>query len=155
MEPGLDPAGRTVSDRPDRLIRDVLNPRHLMRLKPVVGTARARYAGQLLATSSRALWCLEVGRDFHDPVLYFPTARVSARLAPSRRTTHCPLKGETTYYHLLDESRKPIARDIAWSYTTTYPPASSLQGRIAFDAARVTFEITPQPGSPATSRPPG
>ena len=121
-------------------------PRHMMRIKPAERRVRVRLGQRTLAESTRALRLIEIGRDVADPVLYLPLEDVVATLAESGRSTHCPLKGDTTYFDLADGT----ADAIGWSYTRPLPFAAELAGHIAFDAARVTFESAP-PGEDAPS----
>ncbi len=126
-------------------IHNLAEPRHFMRVKPVSGRVRIlSRAGTLLAQSARAMRLLEVGRDFYDPVIYLPADDVSARLEASGRTTRCPLKGETTYYHLMDDAGSMVAQDLAWSYTTTFEFSEELRGLIAFDPAQAVIEEAPR-----------
>ena len=123
-------------------------PRHFMRLKPINGRMRVILAGETAADSERAIRVLEVGRDFYDPVVYFPSDDVTAKLAVSDKTTKCPLKGETTYYHVVDSKGSIIAENVAWSYTTTFDFASALKDLVAFDPGRVVVEEAPQTINP-------
>lgn len=118
-------------------------PRHFMRLKPVAGRVRVLREGALLAETAGALRCLEAGRDLYDPVLYLPMGDVRARLAQAERRTHCPLKGDATYFDLHDEAGAVACPEIAWAYADPFPFARDLAGRVAFDAARVTLEEAP------------
>lgn len=106
---------------------------HFMRIKPVERQVFVAANGRELARTTRAVRVLEAGRDLYDPVLYLPREDVSVPLAPaSQAATHCPLKGEASYW-ALDEGE----RWIAWSYDAPKPWAEALQGFVAFDAGQV------------------
>lgn len=116
-------------------------PSHMMRVKPLERLVRVRIGGETIAESRDTLQLVEIGRDLADPVLYFPRGDVTAELVENARTTHCPLKGDTTYFDLADGA----GEEIAWSYTDPLPFASALRDHVAFDASRVTFESAPLP----------
>lgn len=117
--------------------------RHFMRLKPVAGRVRIVRDGTVLAESADALRLLEVGFDFYDPILYLPRADVTEALAPSEKSTHCPIKGDTTYYDLVDASGAVVQPAIAWQYAAPIAGAEALADRIAFDPSQVTVEERP------------
>lgn len=114
-------------------------PGHMMRIKPLARRIRVRVGGETIAESESALQLIEIGRDVADPVLYLPFDDVTAKLVESARTTHCPLKGDTTYFDLAGGG----ADEIGWSYTSPLPFAEALAGHIAFDASRASFESAP------------
>jgi uncharacterized protein (DUF427 family) len=124
-------------------IHNPAEPRHYMRLKPVAGRVRILAAGRALAESSRAMRMLEVGKDLYDPVIYVPRDDVLAPLAAvPDRSTHCPLKGDASYFRLEGDDDP-----IAWTYDRPLPFASMLDGLVAFYPDRVVVEET---GSRAT-----
>ncbi|MEM8987804.1 MAG: DUF427 domain-containing protein [Pseudomonadota bacterium] len=110
------------------------NPRHFMRLKPVSRLVTVSRGGTVLARTQNALRLLEVGRDLYDPLLYIPKTDIVGALEEAPVTkTHCPLKGEATYWRAAGEEAA-----LAWSYETPFAFAAALAGRIAFDPAHVT-----------------
>lgn len=120
------------------LVRDAIyNPgerRHFMRVVPAAANYRVETkTGQVLAQSSDAVVCKEVGRDIYDPVVYFSRDDVAMdQLTRTDKTTHCPLKGDTEYFDLAEGSEA-----IAWSYVSTIPDAAILKDLVAFDASQV------------------
>ncbi len=126
------------------LVRDAIhNPsdaRHFMKVKPVDRFVRIKLGEQTLAESSDAVRVVEVGHDLYDPVVYLPQSALRANFSQSDRTTHCPLKGDASYFDLVDDSGHVILSDLAWSYNTTFDFAQQLTGYIAFYADRVTVE---------------
>ena len=118
-------------------------PRHFMRIKPVKGEVRVLLDGRVLAASRQAVRVLEAGRDLYDPVFYLPPGDVKANLVPVEKRTYCPLKGHASYFDLVPAEDRPAAREIAWSYRDTHAFAKALNGLIAFDAGRVSFEEHP------------
>ena len=137
-------------------------PAHMMRVKPHGRRLTVRLGRRVIAESRDAVTVLEIGRDVADPVHYLPLRDVRAELAESGRSTHCPLKGDTSYFDLVgaggtgeggtgeggagEGGAGEGGKEIGWSYTRPLPFARVLEGRIAFDAARVVFESAPLSG---------
>ena len=112
------------------------NDAHFMRIKPVRAAVRVSRGSTLLAESRNALWVLENGRDVYDPVIYIPEADISGPLeAVAGKSTHCPLKGDASYFTLNGE-------EIAWTYDRPFEWSQQLRGHVAFDAGKVTIEVT-------------
>ena len=109
-------------------------PRHMMRARKLDRPVRIERDGQVLAETTRAVQVQEIGRDVYDPVYYLPMDDVSVELRATDKSTHCPLKGDTTYYDLADGSGEAIA----WAYTKPLPFSEELRDLVAFDAAQVT-----------------
>ncbi|MDH3713802.1 MAG: DUF427 domain-containing protein [Gammaproteobacteria bacterium] len=124
-------------------IHNPQEPRHFMRVKPVNGCIRILRDGKLLAESEKALRVLEAGRDLYDPVLYLPREDVVAKLVRADKRTHCPLKGQASYFDLYDDNNRVQVAEVAWSYETSFDFASELKERIAFDAKLVVIEEHP------------
>ena len=114
-------------------------PRHFMRIKPFARRVRVLLGEDLLAETTGALLIQEVGRDFYDPAYYIPRGDVVAALGANPTETHCPLKGNASYFNLLDATGAVHVEKIAWTYSAPIEPASDLAGRIAFYPSRVTF----------------
>ena len=49
------------------------------------------------------------------------------RLVRTPKTTHCPFKGDATYYSIRDGGE-----DVVWSYETPYDEMKAIKGRLAF-----------------------
>jgi len=110
--------------------------RHFMDIGHPEYTVTAAVDGHEIARSNRALKLKEVGRGVYDPVMYFPREDVDLScLEATEKTTHCPLKGDTTYFDLnMDGDRR---KDIAWSYTQTIDDAALIKDLVAFDSTCV------------------
>lgn len=114
-------------------------PRHFALLRPAPRLVEVLRAGRVLARTRAALRLLEHGRELYDPVLYLPAADLEAELAERPETTHCPLKGDALYFDLLSPAGGVEAGKIAWSYPQPLGFASTLAGRVAFYADKVTI----------------
>ncbi len=125
-------------------IHNPAEPRHFMRIKPVTSRVRIRLGDNLLAESSNSLRLLEVGRDFYDPVIYLPQQDVCVVLdSVANRTSHCPIKGEASYYSYSKWVARQPEDYLAWSYPAPFEFAAELAGLIAFNPAHVSVEETP------------
>jgi uncharacterized protein (DUF427 family) len=84
----------------------------------------------------RAIWNDTVIAESDDTVVvegnhYFPAESVDqAVLRPSSTTTHCPWKGDASYYSL--EVGGQTNADAAWFYPDPKPAATQISGRVAF-----------------------
>lgn len=57
-------------------------------------------------------------------------------LETSDTTSHCPFKGDATYWSVKDG-----ARDVAWTYREPIPGAERIKGLIAFYNEKVDLEV--------------
>ncbi|MEM8776758.1 MAG: DUF427 domain-containing protein [Pseudomonadota bacterium] len=110
-----------------------------MKLKPIKGTVKIKRNGTLIAKSDRAFFVLEVGKDIYDPVVYMPADHVFAEMARSDRQTHCPLKGDASYFAIAGAD----PTEIAWCYQEPFEFASNLAELMAFYADQVAIEFSP------------
>ncbi len=100
------------------------------------GTWVVRGGGAILGESTRALRLEETG---HDPVVYFPREDIAmALLEPSDTRTHCPHKGDASYFSL--QSKSVLVPDVAWSYESPVEGAEAIAGHLAFYADKVAVE---------------
>lgn len=89
---------------------------------------RASFAGETVLDSRHPKLLHEHG---HLPVLYFPESEVrTERLVPSDHSTHCPWKGDASYWSVRVGDR--VAQNAAWSYPQPIEGAPPLDGHFAF-----------------------
>ena len=94
---------------------------------------RVIHQGVTFADTRAALTVIETG---HDPVHYFPRTDVNlARLSKSTHTSHCPYKGDATYYHLLTEDG-PVENAV-WSYEQPKEGVAQIKNYLAFYPSRI------------------
>ncbi|HEX2084458.1 MAG TPA: DUF427 domain-containing protein [Solirubrobacteraceae bacterium] len=96
---------------------------HRIHTKPSTAHVRVERDGQVLAESDRALELHERGL----PVRYY-LPREDVRmdlLEPSATTSHCPFKGDASYYGV------PGARDAFWVYETPIAGREDIAGLLA------------------------
>jgi uncharacterized protein (DUF427 family) len=121
-------------------IHNPSNPLHFMRLKSCTRTIRIWKDNDLIAETNHAIRLMEIGRDMYDPVFYVPKDSVIKSLnVIADQSTHCPLKGDASYYSLEGEEL-PTGQYLAWSYDSPLDFASELKGYIAFNADMFRFE---------------
>lgn len=84
----------------------------------------------------KAVWNGKVIAESDDTVVvegnhYFPREALDdALLQPSTTTTHCPWKGDASYYTLADDAGR--SADAVWYYPEPYAAAEQIRGRVAF-----------------------
>jgi uncharacterized protein (DUF427 family) len=118
---GKKPAGTFNFDPPP--------PGRALYLEPTPKRIRVEVGGETIADSRRAMLLQESGLQ---PVYYFPPEDVRADvLESSDRHTHCPKKGDASYYTIRVGER--IVKNGAWYYPELLPDAPpQLKGMIAF-----------------------
>jgi len=101
------------------------------------GTWVVRAGGAVLGESSDAL---ELTEGSYPPVIYFPRADIAmAFLDASDQTTHCPHKGDASYYSIVTKST--TLKNAAWSYENPKDDVARIKDYLAFyNSDRVTVE---------------
>ena len=108
-------------------------PGRAMYIEPSPRWVRVMLGGETIADSRNTRLLQESG---HQPVYYFPAEDVrSDVLEPSDRHTHCPKKGEASYYTIRVGDR--VEEAAAWYYPEPLEGAAWLEGLIAFYWARM------------------
>ncbi|KAH8920642.1 DUF427-domain-containing protein [Atractiella rhizophila] len=86
----------------------------------------------VIVDTTRAVRVLETN---HPPAWYLPPEDVKMDLLKVHedKTTHCPWKGDATYYDLvLPSSNTPAVESRIWSYHNPIPDFKELKGFLAF-----------------------
>ena len=118
-------------------------PNHFMVLKPIKRRIIIRLPdGTKLAESARATRLLEAGKTLYDPVIYLPKQDLATELTHQENRTHCPLKGDASYYTF--QTNNHVIADLAWSYDQPLDFAKDLAGLIAFYPNKVVVEEHPK-----------
>jgi uncharacterized protein (DUF427 family) len=108
-------------------------PDHPITIKPASARVRVIFNGEVVAETERALVLQEAS---YKPVFYIP--RDDAQMALFARTghsTHCPYKGDASYYTIKVGDR--AAENAVWSYEAPFPAMKEIEGRLAFYPNRV------------------
>ena len=99
-----------------------------IRIRKAEGTWVVRSGGAVLGETSRAL---ELSEDGYEPVIYFPREDIAmAFLDPSSKTSHCPHKGDASYFSIVNKSS--VTKNAAWSYENPIEAVSEIKGYLAF-----------------------
>jgi uncharacterized protein (DUF427 family) len=99
-----------------------------IRIRKAEGTWVVRSGGAVLGETSRAL---ELREDGYEPVIYFPREDIAmAFLDPSSKTSHCPHKGDASYFSIVNKSS--VTENAAWSYENPIEAVSEIKGYLAF-----------------------
>ena len=108
---------------PDKRITLTANP---LRVRVTLG-------GQTVA-DSRATLTLREGT--YKPVHYVPRGDVDmGLLTPTAHSTHCPWKGDATYFTINAGGREAV--NAVWSYETPLADVAEITGFLAFYPDRV------------------
>jgi uncharacterized protein (DUF427 family) len=87
-----------------------------------------RSGGAILGESSNAL---ELSEGDYDPVIYFPRADIAmAMLERTDKSTHCPHKGDASYYSIIN--RSSTTENAVWTYETPLDAVAEIKDHFAF-----------------------
>ena len=105
-----------------------------IRFEPSPRRVRVEFNGTWIADSERALILHETRLP---PAYYFPPQDVrTALLEKTERVTHCPFKGNASYWTL--RAGDAVAENAAWSYEEPYPDATPIRRYVSFYPDRVS-----------------
>ena len=98
-------------------------------IKPEQRRVRVKFHGEVIADTADAL-ALKEGT--YPVVFYIPRKDVKMeKLAASAHRTHCPFKGDASYFSL------PGAENAVWSYETPREGVAAIRGYLAFYPEKV------------------
>ena len=111
-------------------------PDHPITITPNAKRVRVTADGVVIAETSHALTLKEAS---YPAVQYVPRSDANmALLARTERTTHCPYKGDASYFS-INANGKSIENSI-WTYETPFPAMTEIAGYLAFYPDKVTIE---------------
>jgi uncharacterized protein (DUF427 family) len=123
----LEKEGSPMSDVIASSSAEAGRDEHRVWVEPCRRRVRARWAGRVVADSKRVLYLFETG---HLPVYYFPMDDLDRSvLTPSDHTTHCPYKGDASYWSLAVGDR--TAADAVWGYRSPVSSCPDIAGYVA------------------------
>lgn len=94
------------------------------------GTWVVRAGGAVLGESKNAL---ELVEGDYPSVIYFPRSDIAmAFLDASDHTSHCPWKGDASYFSIVTKSK--TIENAAWSYETPGEDVARIKDHLAFYA---------------------
>jgi len=108
-------------------------PDHPITITAAPRRVRVTFAGRVVADTMRALSLAEAS---YAPVMYIPREDVDlTTLERTSRKTHCPYKGEASYYSIQTGDRN--AQNAVWSYEQPIEAVAAIAGYMAFYPDRV------------------
>ncbi len=126
------------------------NPGYRIAFVPCPRRVRGLAGGETVVDTANAMLMLE---EDYAPVYYFPREDVRMDLlAPTGHATHCPYKGDASYWSL--EAGGETRENAVWSYEDPYGEVADIGGYLAFYWDRVDHwyeegeEVLVQPKHP-------
>jgi uncharacterized protein (DUF427 family) len=113
-------------------------PKHKVATQPAKVRVQVKYKGEVVADSRDAVAMHETheGSVVAPVVYYLPRKDVRMeRLARTSHTTHCPFKGDASYYPLKNGPENSV-----WSYEQPYDELTPIKELVAFYPDK--FEIS-------------
>jgi uncharacterized protein (DUF427 family) len=108
-------------------------PGHPITIEANPNRVRVTVAGRLLADTRDALTLREAD---YAPVQYVPLSDVDGSLLePSDHASHCPYKGDASYYSVPVGGETSI--DAVWEYRSPHEAVAAIKGHVAFYPSRV------------------
>lgn len=99
-----------------------------IKIRKATGTYVVRAGGAVLAETKNALGLSE---GSYDEVIYFPRDDIAmAFLDTSDHSTHCPHKGDASYFSIVTKSQ--TLQNAAWSYEDPSEAVARIKDHIAF-----------------------
>jgi len=106
-------------------------PRHRVTTHPSASRVQVKYQGELIADTREAVELHESMSSGHvlAPVVYYiPRKDVKMeRLAKTGHRTHCPFKGDASYFSVVNGAENAV-----WSYEAPYDEMEAIRERLAF-----------------------
>lgn len=114
------------------------NPERKITVAPIDGQVVAKAGDVVVAASTRAKRLEEDGLP---PVVYIPFDDIAfANLERTDTRTHCPYKGDASYWRLCIPNSP--GGDAMWAYEDPYDEMRAIKDHGAFDTQRVRVETS-------------
>ncbi|RWM09239.1 DUF427 domain-containing protein [Mesorhizobium sp.] len=115
------------------------NPDKVITVEPYRGSVAVRAGDTVIARSTRARLLSEPP---YPAVFYIPFDDIDfSKLARTGHSTHCPYKGEASYWSVLPAGEG--AKDAMWAYEHPFDEMAEIRDHGAFYTSKVTVEATP------------
>jgi len=99
-----------------------------IKIRKLNGTWTVRSGGAVLGESQNAL---ELSEGDYPPVIYFPRDDIAmAFLDRTDKATHCPHKGDASYYSIVNKSSK--TENAVWTYEDPLEGVARIKDHLAF-----------------------
>jgi uncharacterized protein (DUF427 family) len=104
-------------------------PDHPITISPSQSRVRVRFGGDVIADTADAL---DLKESTYPVVHYVPRGAVQMdRLLKTAHSTHCPYKGDASYFSIVGKDGTRIENAV-WSYETPFPAMKEIAGYLAF-----------------------
>lgn len=114
------------------------DPNHPITISPPRNRVRVRFGGEVIADTSDAL---DLKESTYPVVHYIPRSAVEMnRLVKTDHSTHCPYKGDASYFSILAKDGTRIENAV-WSYETPFPAMKEIAGYLAFYPNKVEISV--------------
>ena len=112
------------------------HPDHTITVSPLGESVTVSVAGKPLAKSDKALLLQE---NTYPGVVYIPFDDIAFdRMEQTTTATHCPFKGDATYWRLAD---RPEDGDVMWAYQTPFDEMTGIRNHGAFYGNKVDIVL--------------
>ncbi|HEY5820143.1 MAG TPA: DUF427 domain-containing protein [Mesorhizobium sp.] len=112
------------------------HPEHTITVKPFRGVVVVTFAEAIIASSDHALQLQEAN---YPPVFYIPFNDIYFDfLKPTATTTHCPFKGDASYWSASASGE--AASDVMWAYQQPYDEMVDIKDHGAFYPNKVRID---------------
>lgn len=123
-------------DEDEQVFGHLCDPYHRVDIRPTGRRVKVSVAGQVVADTTSAKVLSETGIKNR---YYIPAEDVARDLFTlSSTTTHCPYKGDTSYWSYAGET---AADDIAWSYPAPFDESLRIADHWSFDGDDISIEV--------------
>ena len=117
-------------------------PKHHVDTRPSTAHVRVTCGGEVIAETRAAVELIEdtgEGKKTVAPVVYYiPRKDVHMdRLVRSSHGTHCPFKGDASYYSVAGGAENSV-----WSYESPYDEMLAIKDRLAFYPDKFLIEVS-------------
>jgi uncharacterized protein (DUF427 family) len=104
-------------------------PDHPITISPSQKRVRVRLGGEVIADTKEGL---DLEESTYPVVHYVPRSAVAMdRLVKTDHSTHCPYKGDASYFSIVTKDGTRIENAV-WSYETPFPAMKQIAGFLAF-----------------------
>ena len=116
----------------ERIFGHPRDPYHRVDVRASSRVVRIELDGEVVAETTRARLLCETNLPMR---FYLPREDVRGELVPSTFRSHCPYKGDATYFSLA------VAENVLWSYEQPLPELGVIAGLVAFWNERVQIFV--------------
>lgn len=124
-------------DEAEQVFGHLRDPYHRVDVRESDARVTVRIGDTVVAESAAPMLLSETGLPSR---WYLPSADVRTDLLErSQTTTHCPYKGQSTYWTFTGGDGR--VEDVAWSYAEPFDDARRVAGHLSFDGDDVTVDV--------------